>query len=140
MAPRTIADALTHADAGVTALDDKVDVENDAIFVWLRGKSSCAMTAPSGDGDRVGPTRAMAVDLTDVEQARLFLPRARQDERRRVAQLVQIAVADTRQERVELRRSGGVCVLARADGRSGGRRPKLEKAQRDDMAQNMGVR
>ena len=36
-APVSLRDAVDAADAKVTALDEKVDVENDAIFHWLKG-------------------------------------------------------------------------------------------------------
>ena len=40
MAAVGIADALRRADGNITVLDDRVAVETDAVFVWLKGKSA----------------------------------------------------------------------------------------------------
>ncbi len=77
MAPESIADTLRRADGGVTTLDDKVDVENDAIFVWLKGHSILrgdmrhyALVTEPGLPQ---PWQATAMQFTDVAQATTFL-------------------------------------------------------------------
>ena len=77
LASADIASTLRQADGGVTILDDKVDVENDAIFVWLKGHSilrgdlrhSALVTEPGFPQ----PWQATAVQFTDVAQATTFL-------------------------------------------------------------------
>ena len=74
--------AIKKADSSVTVLDDKLDVENAAIFKWLRAHELHAghlRQLAIGNDPLPAAWQARAVHFTDLTDARALLARTRHD-------------------------------------------------------------